>query len=102
MGILKTNGIPLAPNRDQLTCVTFLRNQAHAILAGVPLRRLTCTDGVFGTYNAGQRIENYAFVSHRGQVTRIIVKPTSLAWGFAPPVGLEPTTLRLTAECSAN
>jgi hypothetical protein len=25
-----------------------------------------------------------------------------LTWGFAPPVGLEPTTLRLTVACSAN
>jgi integrase len=25
-----------------------------------------------------------------------------LTWGFAPPAGLEPATLRLTAECSAN
>ena len=25
-----------------------------------------------------------------------------LAWGFAPPIGLEPITLRLTVACSAN
>ena len=30
------------------------------------------------------------------------VNPRPLTWGSAPPVGLEPTTLRLTAECSAN
>ncbi len=31
--ILKTNGIPPAPHRDHLTWTTFLRSQAHAILA---------------------------------------------------------------------
>ena len=28
--------------------------------------------------------------------------PKTLSYGVAPPVGLEPTTLRLTVACSAN
>ncbi|MGH3539925.1 MAG: integrase, partial [Pseudonocardiaceae bacterium] len=31
--ILKANGIPPAPHRDHLTWATFLRSQAHALLA---------------------------------------------------------------------
>jgi len=31
--ILKTHGIPPAPDRDRLTWATFLRSQAHALLA---------------------------------------------------------------------
>lgn len=33
------------------------------------------------------------------QVTK---KPRSMTWALAPPLGLEPRTLRLTAECSAS
>src|SRR5690606_11099884 len=39
-----------------------------------------------------------------GDRTANTTKPQASAWGFvpAPPAGLEPATLRLTAECSAN
>lgn len=71
--ILKTHGIPPAPDRDHLTWATFLRSQAHALLAA----------DFFDTHTlTGTRLVVLAVIEHATRRIRILgatAHPTA-AW----------------------
>ena len=50
--------------------------------------------------HGGRRDELLVVIVRRATTRLTDFKP--LTWGFAPPIGLEPITLRLTVACSAN
>lgn len=71
--ILKTHGIPPAPDRDHLTWASFLRSQAHALLAADFIETSTLT---------GARLFILAVVEHATRRIRILgatAHPTA-AW----------------------
>jgi putative transposase len=71
--ILTTHGIPPAPHRDNLTWTTFLRSQAHAILAADFFDTRTLT---------GARLSVFAVIEHASRRVRILgatAHPTA-AW----------------------
>jgi transposase InsO family protein len=71
--ILTTHGIPPAPHRDNLTWTTFLRSQAHAILA---------TDFFDTRTLTGARLHVLAVIEHASRRARILgatAHPTA-AW----------------------
>jgi putative transposase len=71
--ILKTHGIPPAPDRDHLSWASFLRSQAHAVLA---------TDVVDTPTLTGARLFILALVEHASRRIRILgatAHPTA-AW----------------------
>jgi transposase InsO family protein len=71
--ILKTHGIPPAPDRDSLTWATFLRSQAHALLAADFFEISTLT---------GTRLYVFAVIEHATRRIRILgatAHPTA-AW----------------------
>jgi putative transposase len=71
--ILKTHGIPPAPDRDRLTWATFLRSQAHALLAADFFDTSTLT---------GTRLFVLAVIEHTTRHIRILgatAHPTA-AW----------------------
>jgi transposase InsO family protein len=71
--ILKTHGIPPAPGRDRLTWATFLRSQAHALLAADFFDTRTLT---------GTRLFVLAVIEHATRRIRILgvtAHPTA-AW----------------------
>jgi putative transposase len=61
--ILKTHGIPPAPHRDRLTWATFLRSQAHALLAA---------DFFDTTTLSGTRLIVLAVIEHATRRLRIL------------------------------
>jgi putative transposase len=71
--ILKTNGIQPAPHRDHLTRATFLRSQAHALLAADFLETPTLT---------GVRLSVLAVIEHATRRIRILGTTThpTAAW----------------------
>jgi hypothetical protein len=71
--ILKIHGIAPAPHRDQLTWATFLRSQAHALLAADFFEISTLT---------GARLYIFAVIEHATRRIRILgatAHPTA-AW----------------------
>jgi putative transposase len=71
--ILTTHGIPPAPHRDNLTWTTFLRSQAHAILAADFFNTRTLT---------GARLSVLAVIEHASRRVRILGATThpTAAW----------------------
>jgi hypothetical protein len=77
--ILKTNGIHPAPDRDRQTWTTFLRSQAHAILAADFFETRTLT---------GARLYVLAVIEHATRRIRILgatAHPTATGHPHRPP-----------------